>query len=46
MVDIHLIPDSELEAILKTCAFGGCAYLCAAEELEFRARHPEYRVAG
>lgn len=44
MVNIHLIPDAELEEMLRTCTAGGYAYVAAMEELGFRGRHPEYRV--
>lgn len=45
MVGIEKMKDSELEAIIRECASGGDAYICAMDELAFRARHPEYRVA-
>lgn len=45
MVNIHEISDAELHEMLATCAAGGDAYICAMEELAFRDRHPEYRVA-
>ena len=46
MVDIANITDAELEAMLVNCAAGGTAYTIAREELDFRARHPEYQVAA
>ena len=45
MIGINEMTDAELEAILRDCAAGGTAYIYAMEELAFRERHPEYRVA-
>lgn len=45
MVDIHTISDAELQRWTRELAVGGQAYICAVEELAFRDRHPEYRVA-
>lgn len=45
MVGIAEMTDAELVEILRTYAAGGTAYACAKDELEFRERHPEYRVA-
>lgn len=45
MVGIHEISDAELQRWVRECAAGGDAYVCAVEELAFRERHPEYRVA-
>ena len=46
MVDLANTTDAELEAMLVNCAAGGTAYTIAREELDFRARHPEYQVAA
>jgi hypothetical protein len=45
MVGISEMTDAELVEILNTCAAGDAAYICAMDELGFRERHPEYRVA-
>jgi hypothetical protein len=45
MVGIANITDAELVEMLNTCVAGGDAHTCAADELAFRNRHPEYRVA-
>jgi hypothetical protein len=46
MVGIGEMTDSELQAIIEAGNVGGDAYICALDELEFRDRHPEYRVVG
>jgi hypothetical protein len=45
MVNIHEISDAELQAIIDAGNVGSDAYTCACDELCFRERHPEYRVA-
>jgi hypothetical protein len=46
MVGIDKITDEELERWVRECVAGGEAYICAVDELAFRARHPEYRVVA
>jgi hypothetical protein len=45
MANIHLISDAELQRWVRELTVGGDAYVCAMDELSFRERHPEYRVA-
>lgn len=45
MVGIREVSDAELQRWVREFAAGGDAYICAIEELKFRERHPEYRVA-
>lgn len=43
--DLAARTDAELTAMLKTLAQPGTAFTFVWEEIEFRKRHPEYRVA-
>lgn len=45
MVGISEMTDAELLAIIAKGNVGTDAYICAADEMAFRIRHPEYRVA-
>ena len=45
MVGIGEMKDSELQAIIDKGDVGTDAYICACNEVAFRHRHPEYRVA-
>lgn len=44
MVGINEMTDAALEAIIANGNVGLDAYVCAADELAFRSRHPEYSV--
>jgi hypothetical protein len=46
VVGIDKITDAELDRWVREFAAGCDAYVCAMEELAFRARHPEYRVVA
>jgi len=45
MVGIQEISDAELNRWVRELDPSGDAYACAIDELKFRERHPEYRVA-
>lgn len=46
MVGINEITCTELSRWIAEFAVGSDAYICAMDELAFRARNPEYKVAG
>ena len=43
--DLQTRTDAELAEMLATLAQPGTAFTFVWEEIEFRKRHPEYRVA-
>ena len=43
--DLQTRTDAELAQMLNTYEAGGTAYVFVMEEIGFRERHPEYRVA-
>lgn len=43
--DLQTRTDAELASMLSTYEAGGAAYVYVMEEIGFRERHPEYRVA-
>lgn len=43
--DLQTRTDAELAAMLMTYTVGGDAYVYVMEEIGFRERNPEYRVA-
>lgn len=45
MVGIANITDAELIRWTRELPTDSDAYICAVDELAFRHRHPEYRVA-
>ena len=45
MVGIQEVSDIELQRWVREFEVGSDAYICAVDELAFRERNPEYRVA-
>lgn len=43
--DLQTRTDAELVQMLATYEVGGAAYTYVMEEIGFRERHPEYRIA-
>jgi len=43
--DLQARTDADLAQMLSTYEAGGVAYVYVMEEIDFRERHPEYRVA-